>query len=400
MPSPVSSGHIVLFEPDPSGHRMVYVRYIVEAMARRGTLRATLVTSARGAASPILRDLDPAAAACLSTVTIDDPATLPGVPAKLQRQFGHVARLRRAVRQLSRHDPVDQVFVPFLDDYGLLPLAVYRRPFGALPWSGIMIRPRFHLAAMGAQVPPRPVDRVEGWAYRRHLRSPTLATMFSIDPYLAPYLDDPRVVSLPDPADITQVTADRDWLGVADDAVVLLVYGYIDGRKAIDRLLSVAADPRMPKALVIALVGTQDPAMAPVLAAPDAQRLRSEGRIVEVARHVSDQEEASAFARADIVWAYYPGSYCSSGAMVRAGQMERPILGGDEGLVGHLTRQQESGLTAPEHDDDALFAALSRLAGDASLRRTLGAAGRRAFAASTGAAFGDAIVGRLEETRA
>lgn len=388
--------HIALFEPDPAGHRMVYVRYIVAAMARHHGLRATLVTSARGRAAPAVQAMEADPALPVSVMTIDDPVPRRRIPRKLQRQFGYTAALRRTVRSLAARDPVDHVLIPFLDDFALLPFAVQRTPFGTTRWSGIAIRPRFHLAAAGGRVPHRASDRVEGWAYRRLLGSPTLDTMFSIDPYLAPQLGDPRVVTVVDPADITALPADRTWLPVDDAAVVLLVYGYIDGRKAIDRLLRIASDPRMPRALTVALVGTQDAGMAPVLSGPDAGRLRAEGRLVEVARHVSDAEEASAFARADIVWAYYPGSYCSSGAMVRAGQMERPVMATGEGLIGWLTQQHGSGLTAPEADDEALLQALIRLAGDATLRRTLGAAGRGYFAGHDSAAFGDCIVQRLD----
>uniref|UniRef100_UPI0015762E1D glycosyltransferase n=1 Tax=Sphingomonas bacterium TaxID=1895847 RepID=UPI0015762E1D len=386
--------HIVLYEPDASGHRLVYVRYILEAIARAGGMRATLVTSRR------VQELDWTALRArlgdrLAFHVVDEapvPFGLRWLPAKLALQFARCRQLRAAVRALGT---VDHVFVPFVDDYCLFPFAWRPRPFGRTPWSGIAVRPRFHLAGTGAQVPPRKEDRVEAWAYRRLLRDRSLATLFSIDPYIASALGDPRVVAVCDPADIADERADREWLPAAPDAVVLLVYGYVDHRKAIDRLLAVAADPRMPAALTVALVGAQDAGMAPVLRGRDAGALRARGRLIEVARRVSDAEEAAAFARADIVWGYYPGNYCSSGAMVRAGLMERPLMATQEGLVGLLTRQSGSGLTAPEADDEALLEGLSQLAGDAGLRARLGQAGRRRFAASTGAAFGDRIAGGL-----
>lgn len=381
---------------------MVFVRYLVEAMAHRGTMRATLMTSARGHSAPWLRKLNADLQRVLTVSLVDDPGPperIVRLPRKLERQFGHIAMLHSAVHRLSKHEAVDHVFIPFVDDYGLFPLATHRKPFGNIPWSGIAIRPRFHLRHVGAQVPPRPEDLIERWAYRRMLGSRSLNTLFSIDPYLAPYLDDPRVITVCDPADITAPAADRRWLPVTDDAVVLLVYGYIDHRKAIDRLLRIAADPRMSRRLVVALVGTQDEGILPILNDAVARDLREQRRLVEIPRHVDDHEEASAFARADIIWGYYPGSYCSSGAMVRAGQMGRPLMATEEGLVGQLTRRYGTGLAAREHDDDAVLHALNRLVEDAALRGTLGDAGRRRFADSTGAAFGDQIVDRLSGSR-
>ncbi len=390
--------HIALFEPDPSGHRMVFVRYILKAIARRGGIRATLILCPAAAVSPHVAAMRAAFGDLLTIHPVAEPDRMRGplaLSGKLSRQFGYARRLRAAVAELRAHGGVDHVHIPFADDYVLFPFAVRKRPFGDIPWSGIMIRPRFHLARAGAIVPPRREDTVEAWAYRRLLRDTTLRTLFSIDPFLAPQMDDPRIVTLCDPADITDHTPQRDWLPVGDDATVLLAYGYVDHRKAIDRLLRATADPRVPQSLVVALVGVQDLAMRPILQGPDAAALRAQGRLVEVARHVTDTEEASAFARADIIWCYYPGSYCSSGAMVRAGQMGKPLLAGDEGLVGHLTRQHDLGVTAPEYDDAALTAQLARIATEAPLRARTGRAAARYFATFTGRAFGDRIVAHI-----
>ncbi|WP_440980285.1 hypothetical protein ACQHGV_16365 (plasmid) [Sphingomonas pseudosanguinis] len=387
--------HIAIFEPDPSGHRMVFVRYILEAIARRGGIRATLILCPEASQTAQVVVMREAFGNLLAIHTVPDPDPMRGplaLSGKLARQIGFARRLREAVTTLRAQGEVNHVHIPFADDYVLFPFAMRQRPFGDIPWSGIVIRPRFHLARAGAIVPARREDRVEAWAYRRLLRGTTLRTLFSIDPFLASQVDDPRIVTVCDPADITDRTPQRDWLPVGDDATVLLAYGYVDHRKAIDRLLRCAADPSVPKSLVVALVGVQDPAMHDVLQGPDAALLRQQGRLVEVARHVTDTEEASAFARADIVWCYYPGSYCSSGAMVRAGQMGKPLLAGTEGLVGHLTRQHDLGLTAPEYDDAALTGQLACIAGDAALRTRLGTAGERHFATATGHIFGDRIV--------
>ena len=376
---------------------MVFVRYVVEALARHGGLRATLVTSPRGQASRWLAAIGDDLRRHLSIHVVDEPAASAWrvLPAKLARQFAHTRLLQSAVRAVEKRDVVDHVFIPFVDDYCLFPFATIRRPFGAIPWSGIAVRPRFHLAKAGAQVPPRRADRVEQWAYRGLLRSPTMQTLFCIDPCFAPAMGDPRVVTVDDPADIADHAGNGAWLPVADDAVVLLAYGYIDHRKAIGRLLKIVADPRMPKSLVLALVGIQDAGMQPVLRGPVAEGLRAEGRLIETVRHVTEAEEASAFMRADIIWGYYPGSYCSSGAMVRAGQMGRPLMAGREGLVGYLTHAHGFGLTAGEHDDEAVLRQLARLATTPNLRHELGEAGRRHFADATGAAFGDRIIRNL-----
>lgn len=389
--------HLVLYEPDASGHRMVFVRYILDAAARAGGIRVTLVTSQRAAAIDWVAAMRTGSEHWLSFHLAEDAVpvgSLRYLPTKFARQAAHARTLRRVVARIGVDDPVDHVLIPFLDDYCLFPFAWTRRPFGSIRWSGLAVRPRFHLAGAGAMVPRRKEDAIEAMAYRRMLDHQTLGTLFSIDPLFASAFDT-RVRTVGDPGDIAAEEPGHGWLPVGDDAVVILAYGHIDRRKAVDRLLASAADSRMPASLTVALVGEQAAGMDMILDGPDARMLQAAGRLIRVARRVSDAEEAAAFARADIIWGYYPGNYCSSGAMVRAGQMARPLLTTREGLAGFLTRESGSGLTAPENDAHAVTHQLERLAHDAALRASLGAAGFRRFAADTGAAFGDRIIAGL-----
>ncbi|RZI56598.1 MAG: hypothetical protein EOP94_04195, partial [Zymomonas sp.] len=279
--------HIVLFEPDASGHRMVFVRYIVEAMARHGGVRATLVTTERGKTGFERLTIDDRAHRLVTMHVIGEPDAggkrLP-LPRKLSMQAEQTRLLRAALQSLGSDAAVDHVLIPFIDDYCLLPALWRTATFGTIPFSGIAIRPRFHLKKSGADVPNRPADWVERLAYRRLLSAPSFKTLFSIDPYLEQRLDTPRVVTVCDPADIAGNIADPAWLPVAEEAVVLLVYGYIDSRKAIDRLLRLVADPAMPKSLVVALVGEQDRQLRPVMESALAVSLRAEHRLVEVNR--------------------------------------------------------------------------------------------------------------------
>jgi glycosyltransferase involved in cell wall biosynthesis len=134
-----------------------------------------------------------------------------------------------------------------------------------------------------------------------------------------------------------------------------------------------------------------------LLRGAEGRRLQQQGRLIKVNRFVSDGEEAAAFQRADIIWAYYPKSYCSSGAMVRAGQASLPVIATREGLVGHTVSMLGMGLTAPENDEDELTLVLVRLGSDAATREKLGKAGFEHFSQYTAEAFGNSIVEQVSK---
>ena len=391
--------NVLIFEPHSIGHRMVYVRYLLRAMERRGGLRAILVTSLESQSDPYVIAMTTEFGELLSIVTIEFPILASGllrfIHARLAKQAATFRVLRSVVERLLSQTSVDYVFVPFLDDYCLFPMALKRWPFRRLPWGGIAIRPRFHLHNMGAKVPTRWEDLIEKFAYHRLLRNRGLDRLFSIDPYLEPYFRDDKIASVPDPSDIFSVAPTHMQFGLPSDAVVLLVYGYLDVRKAIDRLMRAMLDARVDTRLMLLLAGLQCPELSAFLTSDVAQVLRAQRRLVEINRHISDVEEAAAFRRANIVWSYYPHNYCSSGALVRAGQSSRPVIATREGLVGLIVGELGMGVTVAEDDDEGLVMALVRLGNDAMLRAELGKAGFKHFSKATAEAFGDRIVAQI-----
>jgi glycosyltransferase involved in cell wall biosynthesis len=71
-------------------------------------------------------------------------------------------------------------------------------------------------------------------------------------------------------------------------------------------------------------------------------------------------------------------------AVTEALAMETPVVGFAAGALPEIVTDEVEGLLAPPRDVDALAAALTRLLGDAELRRTMGARGRsRVLAAFT-----------------
>ncbi len=380
---------------------MIYVHYLLRSMARRGGMRAILATTPESQADRYVAQMVREFSSLLLIETVEltqnKNKILHLIHPQLNKQVVLFNILQNLVKRVSQRISIDYVFIPFLDDYCLFPMVWHARPFRRIPWGGILIRPRFHLRRIGADVPSRWEDLIERFAYRQLLRNKGLDTIFTIDPYLEHYIRSGKLKSVPDPSDILSITPEYSQFGLNSNSVVLLVYGYLDHRKAVDRLLLAMSDERIPKNLTLLLAGKQSSEFTQMMCGEPAQKIRAQGRLIEINRHISENEEASAFRRADMVWNYYPGSYCSSGALVRAGQSSRPVLATREGLVGLTVRDLKMGVTVGEYDDEGLVSALAHLATNSKLRSDLGNAGFEHFSKATPQAFGDPIVDRISD---
>ncbi|MDO9106962.1 MAG: glycosyltransferase family 4 protein [Methylovulum sp.] len=381
---------------------MIYVRYLLRALNRHGGFRAILAVSEASLVHPQVTEMIDEFGESLILVAVTLPEISQNMFSRihpmLAKQFAFFGVLQRLISSWKGDLKIDYVFVPFLDDYCLLPLALRDRPFGKIPWGGIVISPRHHLRQLGVILPWRWQDYVEQLAYRQLWRKKALDQVFCIDPYFEQFYPNAKLDSVPDPSDLLFVAPQDTCFGIKQDAVVLLVYGYIDQRKAIDRLLEAMTDERIPDSLTLLLVGKQDPPLRPLLESEVAQYLRTVGRLIEINRIVSDSEEAAAFRRTDVVWNYYPRNYCSSGALVRAGQSSRPVLATREGVVGRTVADLGMGLLVGEDDREGLILALVRFSSDAELREKLGKAGFEHFAKASAAAFGDPIIAHIAQT--
>ena len=104
--------------------------------------------------------------------------------------------------------------------------------------------------------------------------------------------------------------------------------------------------------------------------------MREAGRIYEMNRFLSDEEEHAVFRAADIAWLGYRGHYGQSAVLVQATMMGLPIIACDEGLIGWQVRVHGLGPTVNISDTRAVSEALSRLAHDRRFSASCGENGK------------------------
>jgi glycosyltransferase involved in cell wall biosynthesis len=384
---------IFVYDPYATGHHAGFLRMLLGGFREDAQWRTTLLTSEEGHRHPAFRRLAEEFATELDIV-VARPMRAPGLARRLAgaihgtagfyaEQVANWLSLRREFAALHARRRFDYAIVPYLEAVGIYTL-VLRPVFRDVPWAVIPHGVRCHFPESGIKTAVRRIDALQAVCLRRLLALPTLDRVFAIDPYLARWANHPKVVYVPDPASLPprlDRAACRRTLGLPEDACVVLVYGAIDHRKYLDLLLPAMGGIGAGHNVMLVVAGVQEAALrGSLLQQEPATRLRREGRLVELDRYVSADEELALFAAADVVWCYNdnPGS---SGVLIRAGQHARPAIVSDVGLSGRIVADEQCGLVVNGADPATVADAILRLAESPALREEMG---RRAFSRFSG----------------
>lgn len=252
-----------------------------------------------------------------------------------------------------------------------LPLVLGLKP--PCPFSGIYFRPTFHYS----NFLPEKFSRKEvfqQWRDRlfldRTLRNPELHTLFCLDPLVDQSIKklypSARAVPLEDPIEIPAAQSVhtqplRAKHKIPDDRKVFIVFGSIDGRKGIYKLLDALKllSPEICKTYCFLIVGAAS--------AADQARIHAEIDLIcqdqplQIVTHfefVSNVEVDAYFQLSDVVLALYQRHVGMSGILLLAAAAQIPVISSDYGLMGELTRRYGLGTaidsTAPQAIADKL----------------------------------------------
>lgn len=369
-----SAASVLVFEPDAEGHSSEWLRHLIRyAPASEDGRVIWMVTAPR---------LHKSLSAELRRIGSDHIRLLPLKPyeARLCRHrflpVNSLARWWIATRYAAR---VGASVIHFLGlDLLALPLAL-RLPVGGRSISGILFRPSTHYRFLGPYDPSwreRIRDIRKAILYRLMLSNSALSTVLSLDPYFARYArrkygNGSKIHTLEDPVD----HAGDDFQGSARLAamipprrVVFLLFGYLTERKGTLKLLDAlrVVSKEVAARAAFMLVGNVDPSIKDAVADKLA---RVQATTPQLFCHLEDRwvasEELEALVRrTDVVLAPYQRFVGSSGVMLWAARLGKPILTQDFGILSSLTRDYRLGITADCTNPFLIAEAVSRFVVD------------------------------------
>jgi glycosyltransferase involved in cell wall biosynthesis len=393
---------IAIVEPSAAGHQMIHAAAILGACCDAGIGSVVFLTTAEGLAHPSAEAVRAMREQRRFEVKLlakrRQYTALAKLHPALQQQFAYTDALRAFFAEERDRAAYRHIFIPFFDAYALWPFGLLPISFSGIKVSGILHRTRFHLPKMNIVAPIKPYGRVEEYICRWVLKRNDVTKLFTVDPFLADYLRNRKVAFLPDPADFRPSNgrdAVRARLGIAEGAFVILVYGFVDKRKAIGPLLEALARPEVPPHVCVVLAGVQTPEVQRHVASPLGQSLVASGRLKSMDFFIPAEDEDDLFLAADAAWVCYINSDGNSGVLVKAGRAGRPVISAPTGIVGRLVKEKRLGWIADPHDTAAVARALADAGQQEAIRVEAAANIARAFEAHTMAHFIRPIIDHL-----
>lgn len=204
-----------------------------------------------------------------------------------------------------------------------------------------------------------------------------LTDLFAVPPEQVSVLPHGSYTFLADQNTLWEREGARRSLGLRDDEVVILFFGFIREYKGLDTLIEAVARMREGQRVRLLVVGKPYPwpTWEETPYAPLAAQAGMEKRLLPVTEYVALADVARYFLAADIVALPYHRA-SQSGVLQMAYGFGRAAVCTDTGGLREAAIPEETALFVPPRDPDALAARLDMLAADPARRGKMGRAGR------------------------
>lgn len=339
---------VLIFELDHFGHRLQYVRVLMESLLP-WCKDLIFVTSSASAASEEYQIHLQSLSTHFQLDALHDVDR--GTPLR-----GAINKLGN-FRATMRFWKPDHAFIPYADGLAQLLLAM-RWPTTELDRSaeieGIMMRGRFSYPPNHWYEPFRTI----AWLTAMDLSPITILHHLDPIPYAALRKRGgtlgQRSQLIPEPVEAIQrfekVEARRK-LGLPLEGRYIASMGSQNTRKGTHLLLQAFAQAKLSANDRLLLMGKLDPAIRTLTSEQMGALIRSE-RLILMDQYVSDEVLGLGLNAVDVVCTPYPRHVGSSGIVVRAAAVERPVLASGFGWVGAVTQAFRLGQTCQVDDLD------------------------------------------------
>lgn len=347
---------MLIYEPSSGGHRVRFVRLIVEALRRQS--RDALLVTAPSQSEVFASEFD--------TFNLS-PRIESSAPERSGSTLLNAAAQRgELLRTINRHRP-DRVYLPFGD--GVL------QALGVAPAVRCQSKPLPPLEAIVFQVAGaypeshpsrcRTLYRKISWTA---LTRSWATVLHALDPAIVRHGREYDANSatrwrlLPDPIPPPPVLSSeeaRGMLGVDGVGPLIGLAGGIDLRKGADQLLRAFASSALDHEATLVLAGPHSSEIRDQINRQYGG-LRSQRRLVSLDRWLTDLEFAAVFIAMDIIAAPYPAHFGSASIVIRAAANATPCLGSDSGWIGRTIAQYGLGWISNVECELALGRSITR----------------------------------------
>jgi glycosyltransferase involved in cell wall biosynthesis len=393
---------IALYETSVQGHRGPYlVAIAAEAIRRRWAV--TIVTPAKDRTHPYfsrLGELLGPSNLVFTPFWTEWPKSMSG-PILLRYHFDQWQAARRSLSGNDR--PWDFVYAPSID-YMDKAIQILGAPSYPVPMGGMAMRVRFHLKQLGVATHRSLLPSLGSLAFSHLLQVRGLCSVTTADPSLAKYCQGKKAsryrkvfyvpeLGMEPPA--RDCASAKKHFGFEPQDKVILVFGFIDVRKAIKELAAAVGCANPSQRIRILIVGSPGEATRALLASGKCVDLQRTGILVARLGFADDETQTLAFAAADVVWIAYRNHSTMSGVFSQAMSCSLPVIGPDYGLLSWLVSHYKVGISVnidnPSETGSRIEAMLQNTQGMRAFRASAALLAHSHLPQSFGGAVCDAI---------
>ena len=360
------------------GHHITYSKNIISELFKKSA-KVDILTLNTAYQSEGYRDFVlslPGGARVFDIVDID------AIDKRLPNPIKYWLALRSSLRKLKGVSGTnyDVIFISDISNlfkaFGLL-----GSPFGGVSIVALLISSRLQLNSSHWSRSARLKRFIEEKLFFNLLRNNKVTRIITIDNTLANNTnlwrnrsaEKLRLLEVPFTVSCSSdSTLARKQLGACKGSLIVLVFGALSHRKAVDSIIDAAASNRLNGRVTVLLVGVADDDIRETLNTPTSNELRKRGLLLEFLRYVSDTEEDEYFAAADIVWVAYRDFYDTSGVLLSAYAHSKPVIGCDKGHIASCVRKDKTGYVVNPDDREAIISKLQILSASPEKRMVLG----------------------------
>lgn len=331
---------IAIFEPNPLGHRLEYVRHLVAGLDEMGLVPDWITSAEAPASAEFAMTLAPVRS-LFRTV----PVELPGIPV-VKKDFRQLATRIASLTQLQDYDriyfPSGDGIAQFLGLASRIPWRVSLRNLLAR-CEVLLFGGQFGYPAAGTR---RLRNRFSAWSMNPRIWS----SAFHLDPYQHAWLSknsDPCWQLMPDPVDspgTVEPEAARKRLGLPETGLCVGCAGWIQRNKGADLLVKAfaAALPDLPKGTFLLLAGPFQDGLLAEIESTHAGLVRSR-QIVLRDELLPEAALHDVLVSIDLFCLPYHRAMQSSGIFLKAVAYGKPVLVHRAGWLGNSVRLLKNG---------------------------------------------------------
>lgn len=345
--------HLLLFEPNIGGHHGLFLHHLVNywcTHALDGKLDLLIPENFLEKHHTLAKRLQAPDAGRIQIYTFKQEAQTQ------KKKAGLIAHDLQIGKILKRHLEIIQpthCLLMYFDHLQLTLGSTLRFKF-PLHLSGIYFRPSFHypdLMEQQANWKEKLKHARKSVQLRFALSNPHFQTLFCLDPFVLPYIENlrskVRPVALPDGVEPDKAGDDatRNW-PIEPGRQVALLFGSLAARKGVFKVLEalLLLDRYIQKKLAVVFAGSVLPAERDRFELMVLQmQQQTEVQIIVEDRFVDDEEIQALMEQADLILVTYQRHIGSSNVLIRAAGAGTPVLGSDYGLVGAQIRRHRLG---------------------------------------------------------